>query len=39
MPQITERLLARGFSEENVTKILGGNFLRVFERIEAGRRS
>ncbi|HEV8657119.1 MAG TPA: dipeptidase [Thermoanaerobaculia bacterium] len=39
VPQITERLLARGFSEEDVTKILGANFLRVFERIEAGRRS
>jgi len=30
MPLITARLLARGFSEEDVKKILGGNFLRVF---------
>lgn len=29
-PLITSRLLARGFSEEDVRKILGGNFLRVF---------
>ncbi|MCP4679492.1 MAG: membrane dipeptidase [Deltaproteobacteria bacterium] len=31
LPLITEKLLARGYSEEDVTKILGGNFLRVFE--------
>lgn len=29
-PGITARLLDRGFSEEDVAKILGGNFLRVF---------
>jgi membrane dipeptidase len=39
LPGITERLLARGFSEEDVLKVLGGNFLRAFETIEAGRRS
>ncbi len=31
LPLITEKLLARGYSEEDVTKILGGNFLRVFK--------
>jgi membrane dipeptidase len=30
LPLITERLLARGYSERDVAKILGGNFLRVF---------
>lgn len=30
-PHITEALLARGYSEKNIEKILGGNFLRVFE--------
>lgn len=34
MPAITERLLARGMSEEDVLKVLGGNFLRVFEAVE-----
>ncbi len=29
---VTRGLLARGFSEADVKKILGGNFLRVFER-------
>ncbi len=37
MPRITEGLLRRGLSESDIEKILGGNFLRVFERIEAGR--
>jgi len=39
LPLLTARLLERGLSEVDVTKILGGNFLRVFEQIEAGRRS
>jgi membrane dipeptidase len=38
MPSITERLIARGFSDEDVLKVLGGNFMRVFERIEKARR-
>ena len=38
LPGITERLLARGFSEEDVLKVLGGNFVRVFEKIEQSRR-
>jgi membrane dipeptidase len=33
-PRITEALLARGYSEQDVTKILGGNLLRVMERNE-----
>jgi microsomal dipeptidase-like Zn-dependent dipeptidase len=39
LPQLTARLLERGLSEGDAEKILGGNFLRVFEQIEAGRRS
>ena len=33
MPTITEALLTRGYSEQDVKKILGENFLRVFERV------
>ena len=39
LPGITERLIARGFSEADVMKVLGENFLRVFEQIEEGRRA
>jgi membrane dipeptidase len=39
LPLLTARLLERGVAEPDVEKILGGNFLRVFEQIEAGRRS
>ena len=38
LPGITERLLKRGFSEDEVMKVLGGNFLRALEAIEEGRR-
>jgi membrane dipeptidase len=31
-PAITEALLGRGYSDEDVLKILGGNFLRLFEQ-------
>jgi membrane dipeptidase len=34
LPRVTERLLERGIAEAEVEKILGGNFMRVFERIE-----
>ncbi len=33
-PKITEELLRRGYSEEDIAKIWGGNFLRVFREIE-----
>ena len=33
-PRITEELLRRGFSEEVVWKVLGGNFLHFFSRVE-----
>lgn len=31
--EITEALAARGFDDETILKILGGNFLRVFEQV------
>jgi len=33
-PLITYHLLKRGFSEKDIKKILGGNFLRFFEQVE-----
>lgn len=33
LPRVTAALLAHGFDEDDVTKILGGNFLRVFEKV------
>jgi membrane dipeptidase len=30
---LTRGLLKRGFTEEHILKILGGNFLRVFEQV------
>ena len=38
LPLVTEGLLQRGFAEEDVTKVLGGNVMRLF-RAELGRRS
>jgi len=38
LPLLTARLLERGMSEGDVEKVLGGNFLRVFGEIEAGKR-
>jgi len=32
-PNLTRGLVARGYSDQEVLKILGGNFLRVFERV------
>lgn len=32
-PNITRGLVARGYSDEQIQGILGGNFLRVFERV------
>jgi microsomal dipeptidase-like Zn-dependent dipeptidase len=37
LPKITGELLRRGYSEQNVTKILGGNLLRVMEQTELRR--
>jgi membrane dipeptidase len=34
LPKITEALLRRGYSDDDVRKILGGNTLRVMERAE-----
>jgi len=36
MPAITEALLARGYDEDSVRKIMGGNFLRVFQQVLPG---
>lgn len=33
-PKITEELIHRGYSEEDIYKIWGGNFLRVFKAVE-----
>lgn len=33
MPRITEELLRRGYSEEDIRKIWGGNLMRVFGRV------
>jgi len=35
LPEITNALLAKGYSESDVQKILGGNTLRVMEQVEA----
>lgn len=32
-PALTMRLLERGYSQQDVEKILGGNFMRVFEQV------
>ena len=37
LPALTAKLLDRGMSEADVEKVLGGNFMRVFEQIEAGK--
>jgi membrane dipeptidase len=34
LPKITQALLDRGYSAEDIRKILGGNFLRVFREVE-----
>ena len=33
MPQVTRVMVERGYSEERIKKILGGNFMRVFEAV------
>jgi membrane dipeptidase len=37
LPKITDALLRRGYKDEDVTKILGGNLMRVMEQVEAAR--
>jgi membrane dipeptidase len=32
-PKVTEGLAGRGYSEADIRKILGGNFLRVFRQV------
>ena len=39
LPRVTERLQERGVADDDIEKILGGNFLRAYEAIEAGRRA
>jgi membrane dipeptidase len=34
LPKITQALLDRGYSAEDITKILGGNLMRVFREVE-----
>jgi len=33
LPLVTAELVARGYSDGDISKILGGNFLRVFEKV------
>ena len=33
LPNLTGELVARGYSEDEIKKVLGGNFLRVFKKI------
>jgi membrane dipeptidase len=35
LPKITQALLDRGYSADDIKKILGGNLLRVFRQVEA----
>ena len=35
LPKITLELMKRGYTDDDVLKILGGNFMRVFEATEA----
>ena len=34
-PSVTGALLARGYSRDDVAKVAGGNFLRVFDEVIA----
>jgi membrane dipeptidase len=36
LPKITDALLKKGYSEQDVEKILGANLLRVMEAVEKG---
>jgi membrane dipeptidase len=37
-PNVTAELLRRGYTEQQVTKLWGGNFLRVLRAVEAAAR-
>jgi membrane dipeptidase len=37
LPKITQALLDKGYSEQDIDKILGGNILRVMEQVEKGK--
>ena len=34
LPNITQELVRRGYKPEDIRKILGGNFLRVFQAVD-----
>jgi len=36
IPNVTRGLVARGYSDDAIRKILGGNFLRVFRQVWGG---
>ena len=36
LPLITKELVARGYSDDDIRKILGGNFMRVFKQVCIG---
>jgi membrane dipeptidase len=35
LPNITKEMVRRGFKDEDIRKILGGNFVRVFQKVAA----
>jgi membrane dipeptidase len=35
LPNITRELLSRGYSDRDITKILGGNFLRILDEVQS----
>jgi membrane dipeptidase len=37
LPKVTERLLAEGYTEEDLAKIWGGNLMRVLRQAEAAK--
>jgi membrane dipeptidase len=36
LPALTEALVARGYDDETILKVLGGNYLRIFEQVWGG---
>jgi membrane dipeptidase len=36
LPRLTERLVSRGFSEQEIRKILGLNWMRVYREVWGG---